>query len=74
VNTTTLPEKEEEESIVNKSILEAQTKLTRLGYYKGKLDGIYNQLLRAALWSFQADEDLPQTGRLDERTKAELNV
>lgn len=73
-NTSTVPEKEEEESAVNTSILEAQKKLTRLGYYKGKLDGIYNQLLRAALWSFQADEDLPQTGRIDERTRAELNV
>lgn len=73
-NTSTLPEKEEEESMINTAILETQKKLTRLGYYKGKLDGIYNQLLRAALWSFQADEDLPQTGRLDERTKAELNI
>ena len=55
-------------------MLEAQKKLTKLGYYQGVLDGIYNQMLRAALWSFQKDEDLPQTGRLDERTRQELNV
>jgi peptidoglycan hydrolase-like protein with peptidoglycan-binding domain len=45
-----------------------------MGYYQGVLDGVYNQLLRAALWAFQKDEDLPQTGRLDERTRLELNV
>ena len=55
-------------------MLEAQKKLTKLGYYQGVLDGIYNQLLRTALWAFQKDEDLPQTGRLDERTRQELNV
>lgn len=62
------------ESLANPVVLEAQKKLTRLGYYQGVLDGIYNQLLRAAIWAFQKDEDLPQTGRLDDRTRVELNV
>jgi putative chitinase len=61
-------------TLSNNAVLEAQKKLTRLGYYQGVMDGIYNQLLRAALWSFQKDEDLPQTGRLDDRTRRELNV
>ena len=61
-------------NLSNNAVLEAQKKLTRLGYYQGVMDGIYNQLLRAALWAFQKDEDLPQTGRLDTRTRAELNV
>lgn len=61
-------------TLSNNAMLEAQKKLSRLGYYKGVLDGIYNQLLRAAFWAFQKDEDLPQTGRLDERTRKELNV
>jgi putative chitinase len=61
-------------NLSNNAVLEAQKKLTRLGYYQGVMDGIYNQLLRAALWAFQKDEDLPQTGRLDTRTRSELNV
>lgn len=68
------PATEEAESLSNPAVLEAQKKLTRLGYYKGVLNGIYDQMLRAALWAFQKDEDLPQTGRLDARTRAELNV
>jgi putative chitinase len=62
------------EASSNAAILGAQKTLSRLGYYKGVLNGIYDQVLRAALWSFQKDEDLPQTGRLDARTRAELNV
>ncbi len=77
-STTTTPAKpkpaEQPETLANNAVLEAQKKLTRLGYYKGVLNGIYDQVLRAALWAFQGDEDLPQTGRLDSRTRAELNV
>lgn len=65
---------EQPETLANNAILEAQKKLTRLGYFKGVLNGIYDQALRTALWAFQTDEDLPQTGRLDARTRAELNV
>ena len=79
--TTTTPPKpkpkptpETPESLANPAVMEAQKKLTRLGYYKGVLNGIYDQVLRAALWAFQKDEDLPQTGRLDARTRQELNV
>jgi putative chitinase len=68
------PTVEQPESLSNPAVLEAQKKLTRLGYYKGVLNGIYDQMLRAALWAFQKDEDLPQTGRLDTRTRQELNV
>jgi putative chitinase len=65
---------DEAESLSNPAVLAAQRKLTTLGYYDGVIDGIYNQLLRTALWAFQTDEDLPQTGRLDDRTRKELNV
>ena len=68
------PPADEPESLSNPAILAAQKKLTTLGYYQGVIDGIYNQMLRTALWAFQTDEDLPQTGRLDERTRQELNV
>lgn len=64
----------ENESLANPAVLAAQKKLATLGYYDGVVDGIYNQLLRTALWAFQTDEDLPQTGRLDDRTRKELNV
>jgi putative chitinase len=76
--TTTTPKPdpldEAADSMANPAVKEAQKKLTRLGYYKGMIDGIYNQMMRAALWAFQKDEDLPQTGRLDARTREELNV
>lgn len=78
VTTTTSTAKpkpaEQPESTANESVLQAQKKLTRLGYYKGVVNGIYNQMMRAALWAFQKDEDLPQTGRLDAKTREELNV
>jgi len=70
---TTTPA-EQPESLANEAVLSAQKKLTRLGYYKGVANGIYNQMMRAALWAFQKDEDLPQTGRLDAKTREELNV
>lgn len=73
-STTTKPKPEEEDSLANPAVMEAQKKLTRLGYYKGVINGIYNQMMRTALWAFQKDEDLPQTGRLDSRTREELNV
>ena len=76
--TTTTPAKpkpaDQPEASSNAAVLDAQKKLNRLGYYKGVLNGIYDQVLRAALWSFQKDEDLPQTGRLDGRTRVALNV
>lgn len=77
--TTTTPAKpdpldEPAESLANPAVMEAQKKLTRLGYYRGVINGIYDQMMRAALWAFQKDEDLPQTGRLDARTREELNV
>jgi putative chitinase len=62
------------ETLANDAVMNAQKKLSRLGYYKGVIDGIYNQMMRTALWAFQKDEDLPQTGRLDAKTKEELNV
>jgi putative chitinase len=62
------------ESLSNLAVLEAQKKLTRLGYYKGVINGIYNQMLRAGLWAFQKDENLPQTGQLDAKTREELNI
>jgi putative chitinase len=76
-STTTKPKPQpadDGESLANPAVMEAQKKLTRLGYYKGVINGIYNQMMRAALWAFQKDEDLPQTGRLDARTREELNV
>lgn len=62
------------ESLANDAVRMAQAKLRRLGYYKGVINGIYNQVMRAALMEFQRQEGLTPTGRLDGATMAELNV
>jgi len=46
-------------------VIEAQTLLTRRGYYLGAVDGIEGARTRAAVRRFQADANLPVTGRLD---------
>ncbi len=61
-------------SLANDQVRMAQTKLTRLGFYRGVINGIYNQVLRAALMEFQRQEGLTPTGRLDGETMSELNV
>ena len=62
------------ENFANDSIRQAQTKLRRLGFYTGVINGIYNQVMRAALMEFQRQEGLTPTGRLDGATMSELNV
>ena len=46
-------------------MLEIQTELRRLGYYKGALDGIAGPLTRKAARAFRRDGDLPPDGLLD---------
>lgn len=47
-------------------VIEAQTLLTRRGYYLGAVDGIEGRQTRAALRRFQRDTGLPETGGIDE--------
>ncbi len=46
-------------------VIEAQTLLSRRGYYLGAVDGIEGRLTRAALRRFQRDAGLPETGAID---------
>jgi hypothetical protein len=52
----------------------AQTRLARLGYYRGPIDGDFGPMTNRAIRNYQADYGLPITGRLDSRTRASLGV
>ncbi len=55
-------------------IKDAQQKLDQAGYSAGPADGVLGPQTRAALKKFQADQQLPQSGRLDQKTMAALKV
>ncbi|MCP4434539.1 MAG: peptidoglycan-binding protein [Actinomycetia bacterium] len=50
-----------------------QTDLQTLGYYNGKVDGIYGPETVDAMQAFQAEVGLPQTGLPDPATQKALN-
>jgi hypothetical protein len=52
----------------------AQEKLTQLGFYDNAVDGLAGPLTRLSIRRFQASKGLPETGELDERTKADLGI
>ena len=52
----------------------AQARLARLGYYPGPIDGDFGPITSRAIRSFQLDYGLPVTGRLDNRTRANLGL
>jgi len=54
------------------SLLDAQRKLSQLGFDVGTPDGKAGPRTRNALRAFQASRQLPQTGQLDAATQAEL--
>ena len=56
------------------ALFRAQTRLARLGYYPGPIDGDFGPMTSRAIRSYQADYGLPITGRLDRRTRASLGV
>jgi len=49
-------------------IFSAQKRLRSKGYYRGPLNGRYNNRTMRALADFQFDHNLAQTGRLNPRT------
>lgn len=55
-------------------VRDAQQKLDQAGYNPGPADGVIGPKTRAALQKYQADKQLPETGRLDQKTMAALNV
>ncbi|MEJ2166933.1 MAG: ankyrin repeat domain-containing protein [Desulfobacterales bacterium] len=56
------------------AVYEAQKKLNELGYDAGKPDGIWGNKTAEAVKSFQADNGLPTSGRLDPLTAFRLNA
>ena len=55
-------------------LVSAQTRLSKLGYYRGAIDGDFGPQTSAAIRNFQIDSGLPVTGRLDSRTLRSLGV
>ena len=49
----------------NADVIEAQTLLSRRGFYLGAVDGIEGRQTRAALRRFQKAANLPATGQID---------
>ncbi len=55
-------------------VKDAQQKLSQAGYDAGPADGVMGPKTKAALQKYQSDKQLPETGRLDQKTMAALNV
>jgi photosystem II stability/assembly factor-like uncharacterized protein len=56
------------------TVKRAQQVLAQLGYSVGEPDGVAGTRTVAAIRRFQADKDLPQTGRLDDPTLVALGL
>lgn len=56
----------------DQDVYEVQKKLEELGYDPGSTDGIWGKKTTSALKRFQRDNGLPETGQLDEQTRAKL--
>ena len=60
---------------IDKRVIEnAQKELDNRGYAAGAEDGVMGPKTSAAISKFQADQGLPQTGRLDVNTMEKLNI
>lgn len=53
-----------EQGNIGTDVLEIQRRLKQLGYYKGALDGIFEDGMKAALNRFQRDHNLPEVNRI----------
>ena len=56
------------------ALAKAQSKLAGLGYYQGPVDGSYGPKTAQAVQQFQADNNLPVSGRLDLKTLSSLGI
>lgn len=61
-------------AVTDEIIRLAQTKLKKLMFYSGSIDGIIGERTAASLRAFQAQEGLEVTGDLDPATREALNV
>lgn len=58
----------------NSSAVRVQTRLARLGFYVGPIDGSIGRKTSDALRSYQSAYGLPVTGQVDQRTLISLGV
>ena len=58
--------------LTKEQVRNAQTTLSDLGLYRGKIDGIYGPQTRAAVGEFQAQQKMPRTMALDANTRQAL--
>jgi His-Xaa-Ser repeat protein HxsA len=56
------------------NVTAVQTDLTKLGYYKGVIDGLFGRDTRDALAHYQTDHNLAVTGTLTTETLQTLGV
>jgi peptidoglycan hydrolase-like protein with peptidoglycan-binding domain len=56
------------------TVMRAQARLRREGFYRGQADGVSGEALQIALERYQAGADLPRTGRLDMETLADMDL
>lgn len=54
------------------TVLDAQTELKQLGFYKGNLDGLSGPETAKAVVAFQESKGLPTTGKLDPKSLSTL--
>ena len=55
-------------------VVEVQLRLEKLGYYKGSIDGIYGEGLKAALLKFKKDHNMPLSHYVDGETYQALGI
>ena len=55
-------------------VLEVQKRLQLKGYYEGSLDGIYGEVMKAALIKFIKDNNLPLTDRITDEIYNKLDI
>lgn len=56
-------------ALTNADVRAAQTALSNMGLYDGRIDGIYGSRTIQAVSEFQARNNLPRTGALTQRTR-----
>ncbi len=56
------------------SVVAAQKILSRLGYYRGRVDGATSRDLKLAVSAYQRDQGMAATGSLDPATVSRLSV
>jgi peptidoglycan hydrolase-like protein with peptidoglycan-binding domain len=55
-------------------VVAAQQRLASMGFYAGPIDGAFGPMTSSAVATYQEDQGLPVTGRLDRRTRASLGI